>query len=75
MPKTADPAKARKAYLGLVRAGVLEIALGVFYAVFGFAGRGSFHIFAGAAIIAGGLVVLGVALWVRAKSRVGSRVS
>jgi small neutral amino acid transporter SnatA (MarC family) len=66
-----DPAKVRRAYLALIRAAVLEMALGVFYAVFGFAGRGSFHVYAGLVIIAGGFVILGVALRVRSKSRAG----
>jgi small neutral amino acid transporter SnatA (MarC family) len=66
-----DPAKVRRGYLALIRAAVLEMALGVFYAVFGFAGRGSFHVYAGLVIIAGGFVILGVALRVRSKSRAG----
>lgn len=76
MPQITDPvdaAKQRKAYRALVRAAVLEMALGVVYAVFPFAGRGSFHIVGGIVIIAGGLVVLGFALRVRSKSRAGNR--
>jgi small neutral amino acid transporter SnatA (MarC family) len=71
MPQITDPVdtvKQRKAYRALVRAAALEISLGVVWAVFPFAGRGSFHIVAGIVIVAGGLVLLGLALRVRSKS-------
>jgi uncharacterized membrane protein HdeD (DUF308 family) len=72
MPQITDPVDAekhRKAYLALVRAGLLEIALGVLYAVFPLVGRGSFHVIGGIVIVLGGLVVLGFALRVRNRSR------
>lgn len=71
MPQITDPVdadKRRKAYRALVRAAVLEMALGVVWAIFPFAGRGSFHIVGGIVIFAGGLGLLGFALRVRSKS-------
>jgi uncharacterized membrane protein HdeD (DUF308 family) len=66
---SADSAKARRAYRALMRAGVLEMALGVFWLVFPFAGHGIFRIVGGIAIICGGLVILGYALAIRRKVR------
>jgi len=71
MPQITDPVdadKRRRAYRALVRAAVLEMALGVVWVVFPFAGRGSFHIVGGIVIFAGGLGLLGFALRVRSKS-------
>ena len=72
MPQITDPVDAekhRKAYRALIRAGVLEMALGVVYAIFPFAGHGSFHVIGGIVVVAGGLVVLGYALRVRSRAR------
>jgi small neutral amino acid transporter SnatA (MarC family) len=65
---SVDAGKRKKAYRALIRAAVLEMTLGVVYAVFPFAGRGIFHIVGGIVIIAGGLVLLGVALRLRSKT-------
>jgi uncharacterized membrane protein HdeD (DUF308 family) len=70
-----DPAKVRKSYRALMRAGLLEMALGVLYAIFPFAGHGSFHIFGGLAIIAGGVVVISLGLRLRNKARAADRTS
>jgi hypothetical protein len=72
MPQITDPAdasKLRRSYRALVRAAVLEMALGAMYAVFPFAGRGSFHIVGGIVIVAGGVLLLGLALRIRSRSR------
>jgi hypothetical protein len=71
MAQNTDPVvagKRRKAYRALIRAAVLEMTLGVLYAIFPFAGRGAFHIVGGIVIVAAGLVILGLALRVRRKS-------
>jgi len=69
MPQITDPVEGqrRKAFRALTWAGVLEMALGVVYAVFPFEGHGSFHVVGGIVIIAGGLVVLGFALRLRSR--------
>jgi uncharacterized membrane protein HdeD (DUF308 family) len=83
MPQIADPAdpaspgdraKVRSAYRRLILAGVIEMALGLFYAVFTFAGHGIFHVVAGIVIIAGGLYIISIALRLRRKARAADRI-
>jgi uncharacterized membrane protein HdeD (DUF308 family) len=64
----ADASKLRRSYRALARAAVLEMAMGVLYAVFPFAGRESFRIVGGIVIVAGGLALLGFALRIRSRS-------
>jgi hypothetical protein len=75
MPQATDPAQAAKlkhASRTLIRAGVLEMALGVLWMVWGFAGHGLIvRVGGGIAIMCGGLVILGYGLAARRKGRGG----
>jgi hypothetical protein len=73
MPQSTDLADARKVFRMGVLAAVMEMALGVGWVVFPFAGRGSFHVVGGIVIVAGGVIVLGVALRFRSRSRSRNR--
>jgi uncharacterized membrane protein HdeD (DUF308 family) len=65
-----DAEQLRRGSRAIVRAGLVEMSMGVVWVIFPFAGRGMFHVWGGIVIIASGMVLVGYAL--RARSKGGS---